>query len=106
MNSAGTIKALTNSGAIMAGLKPEYWAVEGVIYILVVRGGNLLVLFTSLHATGSSNPMVGGEAAEAFITQTIGCALKPGDMKSLMGNQSKGIKAKISIDQYRRHFPK
>jgi hypothetical protein len=105
MNHAGTIKALTDCGAI-AALKTERWAIEGVIYILVVGGGNLLVVFTSLHATGSSNPMVGREAAEAFITQTIGCALKPGDMKSLMGNQSKGIKAKISIDQYRLHFPK
>jgi hypothetical protein len=77
-----------------------------VLYILAVGGGNLQVLFTSLHATGSSNPMVGREAVEAFPTQSIGRALKPGDMKSLMGNQSKGIKATISIDQYRRHFPK
>jgi hypothetical protein len=106
MNHAGTIETLTDCGAIPAGLKTEHWAIEGVIYILVVGAGNLVVVFTSLHATGSSNPMVGSEATEAFITQTIGCALKPGDMKSLMGNQSRGIKAKISSEQFRRHFPK
>jgi hypothetical protein len=106
MNHAGTIETLTDCGAIPTGLKTELWAIEGVIYILVVGGGKLVVVFTSIHTTGSSDPMVGREAAEAFIAQTTECALKPGDMKSLMGNQSKGIKAKISSEKFRRHFPK
>jgi hypothetical protein len=79
--------------------------IEGLIHILGVGEGNLYIVFTSLHGTGSY-PVPNRKAAEHFISGTLRCEVKPGDMDCLMGRQLEGIKAKISIDQYDKYFSK
>jgi len=80
--------------------------ISGMIHILGVGDGNLLIVFTSEHGTGS-HPVANREGAEHFIVRTLGCTLKAGEMDRLMAGQSpNGVEARISVDQYEDYFSK
>ena len=71
MNHAGTIKVLTDCGA-MAALKTEHWAIEGVIYILVVGGGNLVSCSHRFTPPGAAIPWLAGKRPKLSLLRPLG----------------------------------